>query len=117
MKWIPLESVSQIDELIQKSHTNPILIFKHSTRCSISSAALDRIQRKWEPDEMSHYEVYFLDLIQYREVSNAVSEKLQVYHQSPQAIVLFGGKVVYEDSHFSISYDEIRSVPATKLAE
>lgn len=110
MNWLPLESVAQVDDLVQKSHSNPILIFKHSTRCSISSAALDRIQRKWNQEEMKAFDAYYLDLIKYRDVSNAVAEKLKVYHQSPQAIVLSGGQVVYEDSHFSIDYDEIRSV-------
>jgi bacillithiol system protein YtxJ len=110
MKWTPLESVDQVDELIQQSHEAPILIFKHSTRCSISSAALDRMERRWQPEEMHHFGAYFLDLIRHRDVSNAVSEKLNVYHQSPQAIVVSKGEVVYEDSHFSISYDEIKTI-------
>jgi bacillithiol system protein YtxJ len=110
MNWLSLESISQIDELIEKSYTKPILIFKHSTRCSISTTALDRIERKWRTDKMDHVEAYYLDLIRFRDVSNAIEKELNVFHQSPQAIVLVKGEVVYDDSHFSINYDDIRAI-------
>ena len=95
IKWNKLTSPEQIESVIEESNSHPVLIFKHSTSCSISAASLDRIERKWDESEMKDWKPYYLDL-----------------HQSPQAIVLFQGKPVYDASHFSISYDAIKS--ATK---
>ena len=108
MNWLALERNDSIDELLEASKTQPILIFKHSTRCSISAAALDRLDRQWEEGEMNQVRTYFLDLIRFREVSNLVAEKLDIVHQSPQAILLKGGKPIYEASHFGIDYRDIK---------
>lgn len=110
MNWKELTSFSQIEEIISASSEKPVLIFKHSTRCSISSAALDRLQRKWEEELSARVDTYFLDLIQYREVSRQVAGKLGVDHQSPQVILIREGKAIYQASHFSIDYKEIKSM-------
>jgi bacillithiol system protein YtxJ len=109
MKWHFLTESNQLEQIIDESNRSPVLIFKHSTRCSISSAALDRLERNWRLPEGSNIKAYFIDLINHRSVSNEVSERFSIYHQSPQAILIFQGKVIYEESHFNISYDEIES--------
>lgn len=107
MNWIALTSLDQLDTLVERSFQKPVLIFKHSTRCSISSAALDRLERRWQKENTESLDAYFLDLIQFREISSEVANRFSVFHQSPQAILIFQGKVLYEESHFSIDLGEI----------
>ena len=105
MNWIPLKTIEELDLIQQKSFTNPQVIFKHSTRCSISSMALGRLEREESP---LNIDFYFLDLIAFRNISNAVSEKFQVPHQSPQILVIKNGICIFDESHNSIFMDEIR---------
>jgi len=104
MKWIPLTSSDQLDSISQKSYTTPQVIFKHSTRCSISSMALNRLERETVPE---HTDFYFLDLIKNRALSNEVSEKFQVHHESPQILLIKNTECVYDESHQGISMQEI----------
>lgn len=116
IQWNKLNSIEQLEEIKEQSFSQPILIFKHSTRCSISAAAIDRMERKWNQQEMAAWKSYYLDLIAYRPVSSQIEASYGINHQSPQAIVLYKGEAVYDASHFSISYDDIRSaVPAEAL--
>lgn len=107
--WIDLISSEQLTESINNSQNKPQLIFKHSTRCSISSMAKARFEREWKltPEQC---DVYYLDLITYRSVSNQVAEVLNVVHQSPQAILVIKGKVVYHSSHNMIEADKIKKI-------
>ena len=107
MNWLELTSIEQLEKLIQDSNNKPILIFKHSTRCGISRFALSGFERSYDIDEAS-LTPYYLDLLKYRPVSNAIAEKLKVQHQSPQAIVIYQGIVKYNDSHSSISVEDIK---------
>lgn len=108
INWNLLTSEEQLQELITESSEQPVMIYKHSTRCSISSMVLDRLERSWS-NEGNPVKPYFLDLIALRNVSNAVAQTLQVYHESPQVILLKDGKVVYDASHMSISFSSIKS--------
>jgi bacillithiol system protein YtxJ len=110
MKWIKLESESQLLEIQQKSHNENVLIFKHSTRCSISRAALDRLERSWNQEEVKNVQPYYLDLIAHREVSNQIAKNFDVEHQSPQVIVIRGGQSVYDSSHFDINFKSLKEV-------
>jgi bacillithiol system protein YtxJ len=96
--WKPLQDIDQINELLEASKHQTIIIFKHSTRCGTSRAVI----KNFEQDQKSRLDVafYYLDLLNYRAVSNAVASQLQVNHQSPQVIVLKDGAVVAHDSHF-----------------
>lgn len=107
MEWNNLTDTSQFEEINTISHSDPVLIFKHSTRCVISSMALNRLERGWEE---SAIKPYFLDLIANREVSNGVEHVFGVQHQSPQAILIKDGKVVYHTSHNGIDFGEIKSI-------
>ncbi|MCF8463951.1 MAG: bacillithiol system redox-active protein YtxJ [Flavobacteriales bacterium] len=102
--WKEMTAEAQISEIVERSHENPQLIFKHSTRCSISSMAKSRLEREWN---LENVEPWYLDLIAYRNISNAIASQLSVHHESPQAILLKDAIVVYDSSHNSISVSEI----------
>src|SRR5690349_3626476 len=104
MSWIPLTSEEQLDEIVAKSASKPQVIFKHSTRCSISSVAQQRLQKGKLPEDI---DFYYLDLLTYRAISNQIAETFKVHHESPQVLVIKDGKCVYDESHLAISMDEI----------
>jgi bacillithiol system protein YtxJ len=110
MNWNTLDHTDTIEEIKESSALQPILIFKHSTRCSISSMALNRLERDWKGEDVKKLKAYFLDLIKNREVSNAVADAFHVQHQSPQVLIIKDGKCVYDNSHMGISYREIRQL-------
>jgi len=103
MKWEILSSEQQLLDLLDKESL--FAIFKHSTRCSISSMAKNRVERDWDLD----FPIYYLDLIQYRSVSNLIAAKSGIEHQSPQLIVFQNGLPVYNASHNAIDANEIKS--------
>lgn len=101
LEWNQLESVDQLKQVLNDSKSKPKLLFKHSKRCSISMMALSSFESKWEgkPEEV---DIYFLDLLKHRDVSDAIAELTGVPHQSPQVIVVNDGDVVYHATHSSI---------------
>ena len=104
MNWITLNSTAQLDEIKELSKTRPQVIFKHSTRCSISSMAKSRLERNDQPETG---DFYFLDLIKYRSLSDQVAQDFSVTHQSPQVLLIKNTECVYEESHSGIQMDEI----------
>jgi bacillithiol system protein YtxJ len=109
MNWIALKSPDQLEALRAESKDQPVIIFKHSTRCSISQAALNRLERNWKEDEMVSVRPYYLDLLSYREISNKITDLFDVEHQSPQVIVLKDGEAVFHKSHFDIDFAGIKN--------
>ena len=107
MNWQDLNSVEQLDAIKESSKQNPVLIFKHSTRCSISLAALDRLQRHWKQEEMNSVKPFYLDLLQHPDVSGRVAHDFAVRHESPQVLLIRDGKAVYDRSHLEIDYRDI----------
>lgn len=105
--WTKLESVSQLENLIEESKKMPVLIFKHSTSCSISSMAYDRLQRNWKSEDSAKLSPYYLDLINFRQISNQIAEQFGVPHESPQVIMVRDGKAIYDNSHMGISYADL----------
>lgn len=108
MNWQELTSEEEIDTLKEISKEHPVVIFKHSTRCSTSAAALSRLERNWKDSEMSNVTPYYLDLISYRPISNKIQEDFYVQHESPQVLVIKNGRCIYNASHIEINYDEIK---------
>ena len=108
MKWIPLESAQQLNTLVERSKTVPCLILKHSTTCSISAIAKTRLERNWDfaPTEM---EAYYLDLLKFRRLSQAIAEKFNIHHESPQVLLIRNGDCMYDASHLDISVTELRA--------
>lgn len=104
MNWNDLKDIQQIAELKANSYQRPQLIFKHSTRCSISQMALSRFERSWSDSEI---ECYFLDLLKFRAISNFIETEFEVEHQSPQVLLIKNGQCVYHESHNAIFVDEV----------
>lgn len=107
INWREITAEDQLDEMDQLSKEHFILIYKHSTRCSVSAATLSRLERKWNGTEASQVIPYFLDLIACRSVSGMIAERYGVRHESPQVLVIRNGTCVYHNSHFGIAFDEI----------
>jgi bacillithiol system protein YtxJ len=104
MNWHTLNTVEQLETIQEASFHKPQLIFKHSTTCSISKMALSRFERAEAPDAI---DFYYLDLLNYRSISNAIAEKFQVHHESPQVILIKNGECTYDESHYGIMMDEV----------
>ncbi len=106
--WKTLDSEAQLDKIIKGSHEKPVMLFKHSTTCGISAGAKDRLESNWDidPEKM---DFYYLDLLNFRSVSNLIAEKLNVIHQSPQVILIKDGKAIYDTSHHAISAEAVSS--------
>lgn len=99
MNWIILTSLAQLDD-IQTAHEK-VAVFKHSTRCPISGMA----KRGLELDAdliPEGAKFYFLDVLEYRDVSNSISERWHVRHESPQLLILQGTDSLYHASHENI---------------
>ncbi|WP_373494024.1 bacillithiol system redox-active protein YtxJ [Aquiflexum sp.] len=107
MDWKRIENVGQLEDLKKQSQDKPVLIFKHSSRCSISNMAFDRLNRNWKDTDFDKVSPYFLDLISFRDISDQIAREFGVYHQSPQVILIKNGQAVYDNSHMGISYGEI----------
>nr|WP_294877151.1 bacillithiol system redox-active protein YtxJ [uncultured Pedobacter sp.] len=107
MQWKNITDLTQISEIKQKEGYS--LIFKHSTRCSVSSMAKRRFELDWEvlPADTS---LYFLDLISYRDISAEIAEIFQVHHESPQILLIKNGDCILDASHSDISADEVAEV-------
>jgi len=104
MNWINLTQEEQLQQIKITSKNKPQVIFKHSTRCSISSMAKNRLEKSTQPDEI---DFYFLDLIKYRPISNKIAEIFKVYHESPQILLIKNDECVYDESHSGIDMGEI----------
>jgi bacillithiol system protein YtxJ len=104
MNWIPLTSEAQLSDISTRSLDKPQVIFKHSTRCSVSSMALSRLERSESSDAI---DFYYLDLIKYRPISAQIAEQFNVEHESPQILLIKNGVCTYDESHMGISMEEI----------
>lgn len=104
MHWIHLTDEEQLKQIISKSQSKAQVIFKHSTRCSISAVALQRLQKVTQPSDI---DFYFLDLLSFRNLSNKIVDLFNVPHESPQVLVIRDGNCVFEESHMGISMNDI----------
>ncbi|MCB0663900.1 MAG: bacillithiol system redox-active protein YtxJ [Saprospiraceae bacterium] len=102
INWSFIDDVSNIETIKEASFKKPQLIFKHSTRCSISSTAKNRLERNWPLDE-NQADVHYLDLIRYRDISNHIAVSFNVPHESPQVLWIQNGECKYDASHFGIN--------------
>lgn len=119
MHWQHLTDIAQLtyimSESIKQSATEQtVLLFKHSTRCSISSMALNRLESRWNDEETKNITPYFLDLLNHRDISNEITVMFGVEHASPQVLLIKNGKCTYHASHSEISYKDILEATTTK---
>jgi bacillithiol system protein YtxJ len=107
MQWNNITDLAQVGEI--KSQEGYSLIFKHSTRCSVSLMAKRRFEMDWAVIP-AHTALYFLDLISYRNISAQIADTFQVQHESPQILVIKNGDCILDASHSDISADEVAEV-------
>jgi bacillithiol system protein YtxJ len=107
MSWIKLENISQLQEI--KANGGVSLIFKHSTRCSISMMAKKSVDMDLD-DLPETVKPYFLDLIANRDISSQIAEIFNVHHESPQLLVIKNGECILDQSHSDISIEEALEV-------
>lgn len=107
MNWNTLAQESQIDGIVAESQEQPVLIFKHSTTCSISAMALSRMERKWDDGQVGDLKPYYLDLLANRGISSAIASRFGVNHQSPQILLISKGESIYDASHYEIGFADV----------
>ncbi|MBA9074105.1 bacillithiol system protein YtxJ [Flavobacterium gossypii] len=107
LNWNALTELKQLDSIVEESEEKPIVIFKHSTRCSISRMALKNFEREYSDENSAS--LYFLDLLSHRDVSNEIAQRFHVIHQSPQLLLIKNGHSVYDVSHSEIDAEALKS--------
>ncbi len=107
VNWIPLKSLDELEEIKKTSKSEAVAIFKHSTRCGISRMVIKLFEKKFD-EELKDFKVYYLDLLNYRDISNEVGYAFQVQHQSPQLLVIKGGISVEHASHYDINSIDLK---------
>ncbi len=113
--WKEFHSLVQLDEILEISQERPVIIFKHSVRCGISAMAKYQLEADWKFSQ-AEVEMYYLDIIHHRNISNEVRDRLGVVHHSPQIILISRGKAVYDTSHHMISSEVISEAISTLAA-
>lgn len=103
LQWTTLESQEHLEDILRLSHHSPQVIFKHSTRCSLSQMARNRLERHKADHPLPSF--HFLDLLKYRAVSNRIAEHFSVEHQSPQILVISKEQCIYHASHNQIQME------------
>lgn len=111
--WQPLTQSEQLTGIVQESFEQPIIIFKHSTTCSISAAAKAKIERQWADAGLDATKLYYLDLLRFRPISNEIAEKFGIRHESPQLLVIQNGECRHDASHMSIRLSDVKQVVAS----
>ncbi|BAP31585.1 hypothetical cytosolic protein [Chryseobacterium sp. StRB126] len=104
--WQNIKSEEDLEKAIESSYQHKIAIFKHSTSCFISKTVLRNFEKEVENSDQE-VQVYFLDLLAHRPLSNKIAEDFGIRHESPQLIVIENGKPVNSASHQDISLSQI----------
>jgi len=107
IEWKTLDKLEQLEDIQDHSFTNVQVIFKHSTTCPISHMAKSRVESDWDLENITPY---YLDLKQFRDVSNTIESKWSIEHQSPQIILIKDGKAIYDESHLDITIAQLHKV-------
>ena len=110
MNWIELKELSQLDDIKEISFSSPVAIFKHSTRCGISRMVLKSVERDLKSANKLPVRLFLLDLLAHRNISDAIAERWNVEHQSPQVLLIQNGEVLEHASHYSIDADMLLSL-------
>lgn len=108
MQIVEIQQQADLDELKQRSFNQSVVIFKHSTRCAISSMVYSRLKRSWDGEIHEDQELYYLDLIRYRPLSDALAADYGVTHESPQVLIIKDGNCIFNASHNAINVSEIK---------
>ncbi len=98
--FIEVNTTEKLDELFQQSNESPVMLFKHSTTCPISSGVYQMVSQ-------INGDVYIVVVQKARNVSSYIAEKTGIRHESPQALVIKDGKTVYHASHYDVDLNEV----------
>ncbi|WP_124728050.1 bacillithiol system redox-active protein YtxJ [Staphylospora marina] len=109
-----LTGSGELNELLTDASERPVLLFKHSTACPVSAAAMEELQRFARTDDARKVRIAYVKVIEQRPVSNEIAERLQVKHESPQSILVKDGRVTWHASHWNVTADALRE--AVRLA-
>jgi len=107
MKWLELSNLADLEKANELSKTQKVLLFKHSTRCSISAMALNRLEGKWKDTDSGHLVPFYLDLLNHRDISSQIASMYSVPHESPQALIIHHGECIYSATHSGIRYEDL----------
>jgi len=107
--WQPLTQAEQLQDIVRESHEQPVIIFKHSTSCSISAAAKGKLERQWDESGLADTKLYYLDLLRFRPISAEIAQQFGVQHESPQLLLIQDGECRYNASHMGIRLSEVKS--------
>lgn len=99
--FIKLTSSEKLEELFVQSNQNPVVLFKHSVTCPISLSVYQEVS-KFDGD------VNLVIVQTDRLISSAIAEKTGIRHESPQAIVLKNGEIIYSASHFDVTSEDLK---------
>ncbi|SNR15954.1 bacillithiol system redox-active protein YtxJ [Tenacibaculum jejuense] len=110
INWIPLKTVDQIKAVTKRSHNKPVGIFKHSTRCAISKTVIKNFDQGFPKELNEKIDIFYIDLLNYRDVSNEVGYEYQVLHQSPQFLLINKGEAVLHASHYDITQIDLEKI-------
>ena len=108
MNWKILDHLETLDLIEKDSHNKTVAIFKHSVSCGISAHVKHSLESQWNVDEMD-MDIYYLDLINFRAISNEIAARFKVIHQSPQILMIKNGTVSYHSSHMAVTADNIQA--------
>jgi bacillithiol system protein YtxJ len=109
--WLELRTADQLDEIFRLSSPEEgragVVVFKHSTRCSISRMVIRNLISEWDilPEKLPFY---YLDLLQHRDLSAAIAVRFEVLHESPQLLLLMNGKCALNLTHGDVSVEEVK---------
>ena len=109
LPWQPLQTLEQLDIIKERSKTKTQIIFKHSTRCGISRMVLNQFVEQFDIQE-NRVDLYFLDLLSFRKVSDEVGFTFQVLHQSPQLLIIKNGVAEAHGSHGAINAMDLHAL-------
>ena len=102
INWTNLESMTDVEGMIDQSECNTIIVFKHSNRCGISGSVLRRFEGHAMNYPNDKFLYYFLNVLKHRNISNEISLKFSIHHESPQLIIIKNKEVVAHNSHYEI---------------
>lgn len=102
INWISLTELNQLEEIKELSKTETVAIFKHSTRCGISRMVIKMFEKQFD-ENLTDFKVFYLDLLNHRDISDEIGYTFQVLHQSPQILVIKNKKAIAHASHYDIT--------------
>jgi monothiol bacilliredoxin len=110
MTWQYLETLPQLQQIDELSFSEPVLVYKHSTRCGICTAVKNELDEKLQKESDEKFKIFFLDLLRHRDISTAIEKKYDVKHQSPQVLIIRDGKCIYSATHYDINYQSLKRI-------